>query len=158
MGTAVRTVDVSRLIEGRRLGAFNYVVIVLSWLITFFDGFDMMMIGVTAPYLRDELGLTTAMLGNVFSAGLAGMMVGGFVFSYVGDRVGRRPTILLTAVMFGLLTTGTAFATSYHALLAMRFLDGICPWGHAAPGMGAQHRVCSAPHALDGRHLDYDGL
>ena len=129
MGTAVRTVDVSSLIEGRRLGAFNYVVIVLSWLITFFDGFDMMMIGVTAPYLRDELGLTTAMLGNVFSAGLAGMMVGGFVFSYVGDRVGRRPTILLTAVMFGLLTTGTAFATSYHALLAMRFLDGLALGG-----------------------------
>ena len=105
METVARTVDVSGLIDGRRLSAFNYVVIALSWLITLFDGFDMMMIGVTAPYMRDELGLSTAMLGKVFSAGLAGMMVGGFVFSYIGDRVGRRPTILLTAITFGLLTS-----------------------------------------------------
>jgi AAHS family 4-hydroxybenzoate transporter-like MFS transporter len=129
MGAVARIVDVSRLIDGRRLGAFNYAVIALSWLITLFDGFDMMVIGVTAPYIRDELGLTTAMLGNVFSAGLAGMMLGGFLFSYIGDRVGRRPTILLTAVLFGLLTTGTAYATSYHALLAMRFLDGLALGG-----------------------------
>ena len=74
------TLDVSALINGRRLGAFNYRLIVLSWLITLFDGFDMIMIGFTAPYMRDELGLSKTMLGNVFSAGLLGMMLGGGFF------------------------------------------------------------------------------
>jgi MFS transporter, AAHS family, 4-hydroxybenzoate transporter len=123
------TLDVSALINGRRLGAFNYRLIVLSWLITLFDGFDMIVIGFTAPYMRDELGLSKTMLGNVFSAGLLGMMLGGFLLSYIGDRVGRRPTVVGSAVAFGMLTAAVALAHSYQALLVMRFLDGLALGG-----------------------------
>ena len=121
--------DVSAFINGRRLGAFNYRLIVLSWLITVFDGFDMIMVGFTAPYMRDELGLSKAMLGNVFSAGLFGMMLGGFLLSYIGDRVGRRPTVVASAAAFGILTAAVALAGSYHALLALRFVDGLALGG-----------------------------
>ena len=129
MGEATRTIDVARLIDGRGLGPFNYRLIVLSWLITVFDGFDMMMISFTAPYMRDELGLDKVMLGNVFSAGLFGMMLGGFALAYVGDRFGRRLTITLAAVAFGVLTAATAMARSYEALLVLRFLDGFAIGG-----------------------------
>jgi AAHS family 4-hydroxybenzoate transporter-like MFS transporter len=129
MAIMPRTVDVAALINGRRLAPFNYRLIVLSWLITVFDGFDMMMISFTAPYMRDELGLSKIMLGNVFSAGLVGMMLGGFFFSYVGDRIGRRPTVVAAAFTFGVLTAATAFAGSYHALLALRFVDGFAIGG-----------------------------
>lgn len=124
-----RTVDVTALIEGRRLTRFNYGVIVLSWLITVFDGFDMMMISFTAPYMRDEMGLSKAQLGHVFSAGLAGMMIGGFVFSYLADRIGRRPTILISASAFGILTAGTALAQGPLSLMALRFADGLAIGG-----------------------------
>jgi MFS transporter, AAHS family, 4-hydroxybenzoate transporter len=124
-----RTIDVSSLLEGRRLGRFNYRVIVLSWLITAFDGFDMMVIGFTGPYIRDELGFSALTLGHLISAGLFGMLLGGFLFSYAGDRIGRRATIIIAATSFGLLTTATAFATTYHALLVMRFLDGLAIGG-----------------------------
>jgi AAHS family 4-hydroxybenzoate transporter-like MFS transporter len=129
MSTAVRTVDVSAIINGRRLTGFNYGLIVLSWLITVFDGFDMMMVSFTAPFMRDEFGLSKMMLGRVFSAGLVGMMLGGFCFSFIADRIGRRPTVVIAAFSFGLLTTATAFAGSYQALLALRFLDGLAIGG-----------------------------
>jgi AAHS family 4-hydroxybenzoate transporter-like MFS transporter len=129
MASMPNTVDVSALINGRRLGAFNYRLIALSWLITVFDGFDMIMIGFTAPYMRDELGLSKTMLGNVFSAGLLGMMLGGFLLSYIGDRIGRRPTVVFAAVSFGILTAAVALAGSYQALLALRFLDGLALGG-----------------------------
>ena len=125
----MRTIDISALIDGRRLSAFNFRLISLSWLITAFDGFDMMMVGFTAPYMRDEFGLSKMMLGRVFSSGLVGMMIGGFCFSWLGDRIGRRPTIVVTALGFGILTTATAFAGSYQALLALRFLDGLALGG-----------------------------
>lgn len=125
----MRTVDVSAIIDGRRLSGFNYWLIVLSWLITVFDGFDMMMVSFTAPYMRDEFGLSKMMLGRVFSAGLVGMMIGGFAFSFLADRIGRRPTIVSAAFGFGLLTTATALAASYPALLALRFLDGLALGG-----------------------------
>lgn len=129
MASAGRTIDIAAFIDGRKLGAFNYRLIILSWLITVFDGFDMMMISFTAPYMRDELGLDKLMLGNVFSAGLLGMMIGGFAFAYIGDRIGRRRTIIWAAFAFGILTTATAFARSYEALLVLRFLDGFAIGG-----------------------------
>ena len=129
MSTAMRTVDVASIIDQRRLTAFNYGLIVLSWLITVFDGFDMMMVSFTAPYMRDQFALSKTMLGYVFSAGLVGMMLGGFFFSFLADRIGRRPTVVLAAFTFGMLTTATAFADSYHALLVLRFVDGFAIGG-----------------------------
>jgi MFS transporter, AAHS family, 4-hydroxybenzoate transporter len=129
MASMPKTVDVSALINGRPLGAFNYRLIVLSWLITVFDGFDMMMIGFTAPYMRDELALSKAMIGYVVSAGLVGMMIGGFLLSYLGDRIGRRPTIIAAALGFAIMTAAVALAGSYPALLALRFIDGLALGG-----------------------------
>ena len=124
-----RTIDVAQLIEDRRLTGFNYRLIVISWLITFFDGFDQMMISFTAPYMRDELHLTTPQIGWMISAGIAGMMAGGFLFSWIADRIGRRPTIIGAAYAFGILTTATAFARTLDQLLMFRFLDGLAIGG-----------------------------
>jgi MFS transporter, AAHS family, 4-hydroxybenzoate transporter len=124
-----RVMDVARLIDGRKLGPFNYKLIALSWLITVFDGFDMMMISFTAPWMRDELSLDRIQLGNIFSAGIIGMMVGGFAFAYIGDRFGRRRTIVSAAFAFGVLTMATSLARSYEALLVLRFLDGFAIGG-----------------------------
>jgi len=129
MASVPRSIDIAGFIDGRKLGGFNYRLIILSWLITVFDGFDMMMISFTAPWMRDELALDTLMLGHIFSAGLFGMMLGGFAFAYIGDRIGRRQTIIWAAFAFGILTTATAFARSYEALLILRFLDGFAIGG-----------------------------
>jgi AAHS family 4-hydroxybenzoate transporter-like MFS transporter len=127
-----RTVDVAALIDRSRLGRFNYRVIVLSWLVTAFDGIDNLMSGFTAPYLRDELHLSLPQLGWLAFCASAGMVIGGFVFSYIADRIGRRPAIILCAVAFGILTAATAAAASFEALLVMRFLDGL-PLGGLIP-------------------------
>ena len=132
MSSEPRTVDVAMLIDRRPLGRFNYRVIVLSWLITAFDGLDQLMIGFTAPYMRDELHLTNTMIGYLVSAGLAGMTIGAFLFTYIADRIGRRPTIIATAFAFGILTAATAAASSFHALLFMRFINGL-PIGGLIP-------------------------
>lgn len=129
MDTEQRTIDIAQVIEERRLSRFNFLLIIVSWLITFFDGFDMMMIGYTAPYMRETLALDELMLGNVFSAGLLGMMLGGFAFAYLGDRFGRRKPIYWSAFAFGILTFATGFAQSYEVLLILRFLDGFAIGG-----------------------------
>lgn len=126
---APRTVDLAGLIEGRTLTPFNYMLIALSWLVTLFDGLDMMMQSYTAPYMQDELGLTDIHLGYVFSAGTVGMVVGGLIFTYVGDKIGRRPTIITCTLSFGILTFLTGFASNYEALLTLRFLDGLAIGG-----------------------------
>jgi len=126
---APRTVDLSGLIDGRKLTSFNYVLIALSTLVTLFDGLDMMMMSFTAPYMQDELSLTDTQISLAFSAGTAGMVVGGLIFSYVGDRIGRRPTIIFCTMAFGILTFATGFAPNYEILFLLRFLDGLAIGG-----------------------------
>jgi AAHS family 4-hydroxybenzoate transporter-like MFS transporter len=129
MPTGMRTIDVTASIERRRFDGFYYGVIALSWLITAFDGLDGLMIGFTLPYMRDELDLTTTMMGYIAAAGNAGTAVGGFLSPLLADRIGRRPTTIAMAFMFGVLTTATALAGSYEALVVMRFVNGLALGG-----------------------------
>lgn len=120
-----RTTDISEIIENQKLTPFVISLILVSTLVTFFDGFDMNVISLVAPELSAALHLDKIMMGNVFSAGLAGTMVGAFLFGYLGDRIGRRPSIILATVSFGVLTLSLALAGSYHQMVALRFVQGI---------------------------------
>ena len=151
-------VDVSQIIEQQKLNSFLITLVVGSWVITFFDGFDMNVISFAAPYLAPEFHLDKVMMGKVFSIGLAGTMVGGFLFGYLGDKIGRRPAIILATAAFGVLTMAIAFAGSYEQLLAFRFLDGIAIGGMLPLELGAQHRVCAQALSFDDRDHGDGGL
>ena len=125
-GTAV---DVSEIIERQKPGRFLYGLVALCWVVTFFDGYDSNVIAFAAPYLSAQYQLDRVMMGNVFSIGLLGTMIGGFTFGYLGDRIGRRPGIVIATVAFGLLTVSFLFASGYASLLALRLLDGIAVGG-----------------------------
>lgn len=121
--------DVSEIIENQRLSRFIVRLVVVSWIVTFFDGFDMNVIAFVAPELASALHLNKLMLGNLFSAGLAGTMIGGFLFGYLGDRFGRRPSIILATASFGVLTLGLALPLGYVPLLWLRLVQGIAIGG-----------------------------
>ncbi|MBO0711567.1 MAG: MFS transporter [Acetobacteraceae bacterium] len=123
------TIDLAASIEGQRLSWFLIQLVLVSWIVTFFDGFDMNVIAFVAPYLSSEFHLDKSMLGNIFSIGLVGTMIGGFAFGWLGDRIGRRPTMILSTALFGGLTLAFALAASYGQLLLLRLLDGIAIGG-----------------------------
>src|SRR5450755_4170805 len=125
-------VDVSQILEGQRLSGFLIGLVLISWFITFFDGLDSNIISFAAPYFGSEYHLSKVQLGNIFSMGLLGTLIGGFFFGYIGDRIGRRPAILLAASGFGVLTMTFTFANSYWSLFALRLLNGI-PLGGMLP-------------------------
>ncbi|MBV8916769.1 MFS transporter [Bradyrhizobium sp.] len=122
-------VDVSSIVEQQKLNSFLVALVVGSWVITFFDGFDMNVISFAAPYIAPQFHLDKVMMGKVFSIGLAGTMVGGFLFGYLGDKIGRRPSIIAATAAFSVLTMAIAFSKSYEQLLTLRFLDGIAIGG-----------------------------
>ena len=122
-------VDVAEVIERQKIGPFVTRLVIVSWLITFCDGFDMNVISYVAPYLSSEHGLSRIELGNLFSIGIFGTMVGGFLFGFMGDRMGRRPAILIAAFGFAVLTFAFGFAYDRTSLMAIRFLNGIAIGG-----------------------------
>ena len=123
------TVDLSQLIEGRRPSGFAVRLVVVSWLVTFFDGFDMNVIAFTSKYLKAGFQLDDAQLGYVFTAGTLGLLFGGFLFGFLGDRYGRRPAIILATAAFSALTIGFALSRSFPVLLTLRFLNGLALGG-----------------------------
>ena len=121
--------DVSEIIENQKLTWFVTSLVLVSWVVTFFDGFDMNVIAFVAPDMSAALHLNRVMMGKVFSAGLLGTMIGGFLFGYIGDRIGRRPSIIFATALFGIFTLGLAQSASYAALLTLRLADGIAIGG-----------------------------
>jgi AAHS family 4-hydroxybenzoate transporter-like MFS transporter len=126
------TIDVSAIIEQQKLGRFLIGLVLVSWIITFFDGLDSNLISFAAPYFGSQYHLSKIQLGNIFSMGLFGTMVGGFALSYLGDRIGRRPVVVFATAAFGILTICFALANSYGSLFTLRFIDGL-PLGGMLP-------------------------
>jgi AAHS family 4-hydroxybenzoate transporter-like MFS transporter len=122
-------VDVAEVVERQKFGGFLIALVVMSWIITFFDGFDSQAIAFAAPYLSSQYHLDRVMMGNVFAMGLVGNLIGGFAFGYLGDRIGRRPGVILSTAAFGLFTLAFVLADGYASLLVLRLLDGIALGG-----------------------------
>ncbi len=132
-----------RLPDAHIIGWFTVRLVLVSWLVTFFDGFDLNVIAFAARDLVKSFSLDTHMLGNVFTSGIAGTLIGALLFGFLGDRIGRRRAILLATVSFGSLTLALALADNYWQLLALRFLGGLA-LGGAIPLIWASS-VESAP-------------
>jgi sugar porter (SP) family MFS transporter len=74
---------------------------------------------------KDFGGLSNFQQELVTSLLLVGAMAGALVAGRVADRVGRRPTVLGTAVVFIIGVLLAAFTPSYPALLAARIIIGL---------------------------------
>src|SRR2546428_12950207 len=109
-------IDVSAIIERQKRSRFLVSLIVVSWIIPFFDGFDTNLISFATPYLASEYHLDRIQLGNIFSIGLVGTLIGGLLLGYVGDRIGRRPSVILATAAFGIPTMCFAVANRYRAV------------------------------------------
>jgi AAHS family 3-hydroxyphenylpropionic acid transporter len=97
----------------------------LCCLVAVLEGFDLQAAGVSAPRLSQSLGLTSAQLGWFFSSSTFGLMVGAAIGGRLSDRYGRKIALLLSVLMFGLLSIVTGLAGNDQQLLAARFLTGV---------------------------------
>lgn len=116
-------------------------------------GFDTAVISGALEMLRNQFSLSTAMEGWLVSSGLAGCIIGVLFTSLLSDRIGRKKTILLAAVMFLVSAIGCAFPATVSQFIIFRMIGGI--------GVGMASVVSPmliaefAPAANRGRMISY---
>ena len=103
----------------------RFVVLALLAVGTMINYLDRTVLGIAAPSLTQELGLSAAVMGLVFSAfswTYAAAQIPGGIFL---DRFGSRLTYFLSVSIWSLFTLLQGLATGLYSLLAFRFGLGV---------------------------------
>ena len=119
------TLDVQSYIDGQRFTPYQWLIVLLGFLIVAVDGFDTAAIGYIAPSLVQEWGVSKSMLGPVLSAALFGLAIGGLAGGPVADRLGRKLVLVASVFFFGVWSLVSAYATTLESLTVFRFLTGL---------------------------------
>jgi MFS transporter, AAHS family, 4-hydroxybenzoate transporter len=118
-------VDIAPIIERQKVSPFWIGLFVLSWAITFLDGFDFQVIGFAGSFIKKAYNLSNTQLGTLGSVGLVGLLAGGLLLGYLGDRIGRRRSIILAVAGFGVFVLLFPLSQSFGQLLVLRLLSGV---------------------------------
>ena len=123
--TVPPTINIADAIDGSRIRGFHIGTFILCAACLIMDGFDVQVMGFVAPEIIRELELAPREWGWVAMAGLLGILVGAFLFSVLGDRIGRRPILIAATLCFSGLTLATGMISTLPQLLVLRFIAGI---------------------------------
>jgi len=117
-GTAVESAE--------RCTAFNArITLLFCAAAALAEGFDTQSMGVVAPRVIAEFGLSPARAGVIFSAATFGLFLGAAVGGRLADYVGRKRALVGSLLLFGVFSLLTAMAGGAQFLLAARLLTGL---------------------------------
>ncbi len=121
--------------------SYLYLVLIAVWLGWVFDGMDSMLYNIVMfPAIHELLGAgaTKAEIGYfgglVMSFTLLGAALGGILFGILADYIGRVKVLLLTILVYSLMTGLSGFAHSWQELALYRGLTGFGIGGEWAVG------------------------
>jgi len=112
-------------------------------------GFDTAVISGTTGALRQTFQLSPGMLGITVASALWGTVIGSMLAGFPGDRLGRRDSLRLMAILYFVSALGCAGAWNWPSLVAFRFIGGLGIGGSSV--LGPMYIAEIAPAKLRGR-------
>jgi len=91
----------------------------------FLFGFDTAVISGAEQSIQAYWSLTPVEHGLTVSIALIGTIIGSLIGSIPSDRLGRRTTLMIIAVLYLFSSLGTAFSTDWYIFLLFRFAGGL---------------------------------
>jgi AAHS family 4-hydroxybenzoate transporter-like MFS transporter len=116
--------NVTATIDEARISGKQWVVLLVSLFTALFDGYDTQGIAYVAPVMARDLHFSPALLGPIFSSGLAGLTVGAVVFGMLADKIGRKQAIIWPMAIFGVFSLATPLGWDVKSLVILRFIAG----------------------------------
>ena len=98
------------------------------------DAFDFFLLVFCLPAISLDFHVGTRAVSEAVALTLAFRPVGAFIFGFLAERYGRRPTLMLVITLYSVLELACAFAPSLAVLLVLRALFGIAMGGEWGVG------------------------
>jgi len=133
--TAVTTDALVARLERLPMSRWHVKARVAVGAVTFFDGFDQLMIAYAMPELAHKWHLTSTAGAWVIAAGGIGMLLGSLVGGRLAGRFGRLPVVVGAMVLYSAMSLGMAFSNALALFVVLRFLQGF--------GLGAEVPVAT---------------
>ncbi len=116
-------------------------------------GFDTAVISGTTAALTQQFSLSPTLLGVTVSIALLGTVFGSLLAGIPGDRLGRRDSLRITAILYLVSALGCAGAWNWPALIAFRFIGGLGIGGSSV--LGPMYIAEIAPAKWRGRLVGF---
>lgn len=128
-------IEIGQLIDERPLSALQIIVMVLSFLVVWLDGYHIQSMALIVPMIAKEWLLKPSDFQWVLDSALIGIALGSAFIASMGDRFGRRKVLIISMAVIGISSIATGYANTVTDLIVWRFLTGL--------GLGA-----SIPNAI----------
>lgn len=120
--------------ESERPTGRHYLILGMCWAGWLFDFYDLMLFSFLLVPIKESLGLSEVSLSLLLGASLAATALGGVVFGYLADRIGRRRVLSLTILVYSAGTFLCGVAGGFGSLLLFRIVTGLGVGGEWATG------------------------
>ncbi|WP_037345198.1 MFS transporter [Amycolatopsis sp. MJM2582] len=114
----------------------RWIVLGGCFLAYLFDALEIVLLSLSLPAIRHDMGLSATQAGLLATATLLGIGVSSVAGGYMADNFGRKKALIASLVIFGVFTAALAVVPNFAVFLILRFLAGI--------GLGAVWSVVSA--------------
>lgn len=101
--------------------ALFFVFVIEAW--------EMMIIVYSSPLISRDFNLGPVAIGNLIGAIFVGMGIGSIFWGPLSERLGRKKSVIWSLVMYGVVSTASAFSPDYAVLYALRLVSGIVAAG-----------------------------
>ena len=122
---AEQTTPFSEVLNRIPMRPFQLVTIAVCMAVLVCDGLDLQLLGIVAPLVMEGLGVDRGTFGIAMMAALIGFGLGAWAGGWLGDRIGRRYTLAIAALVFSLATIGAGTSGDVWQMAFWRLLGGL---------------------------------
>jgi MFS family permease len=111
--------------SGQTTSFYSWIIVAMLWIVAFLNYLDRILITSMRDPIVTDFNLTDAQFGLLTSVFLWSY---GFLSpfgGYFADRYSRKKVIVFSVMVWSVVTLWTGFTTSFHEMLAARFLMGV---------------------------------
>jgi len=94
----------------------------LGWLL---DGFDVMLYALVITAIVNDFSISEATAGKIATLTLFASGIGGMLFGWIADRIGRTKALMLSILTYSFCSFASGLSTSVMMLGACRFILGL---------------------------------